>query len=233
MQVMMRFSIGACVALLANGCDGGRSAPTAPTATPTNPGPTVALHTVAGVVSDGAAPVEGASISAWISEGRFGYSYTWAHGPLRTDAAGRYQLAALPAHATVWLQSWKDGYVQQCAAPPLTLLGDATVDVQMVSRARLSASTVEAPPAGFRSVSGVIYETTAAGRRPFAGAFVDFEPVMDFSAAVTYTDASGRYLLCGVPEGQTGDIVASLGNNRVASAPLPPGQSTGIDITFP
>jgi hypothetical protein len=123
--------------------------------------------------------------------------------------------------------------VQQCAAPQVTLLGDTRVDLQLVSKANLSASTGQTPAPGFRSVSGVIFENTAAGNQPVAGAVVDFEPFMDFSAAITFSDAAGRYLLCDVPEGQTVDIVASLGIRRVAWVSVPSGQSTGIDITLP
>ena len=101
----------------------------------------------------------------------------------------------------MWLQTWKDGYVQQCAAPQVTLLGDTSVDLQLVSKV--------------------------------VGAVVDFEPLMDFPAAITFSDAAGRYLLCGVPDGRTVDILAWLGIQRVAWVSVPSGQSTGIDITLP
>jgi hypothetical protein len=106
------------------------------------------------------------------------------------------------------------------------------VDVQLVSRANLSASTVQAPATGFRSVSGVIFEDTGAGKRPVAGAYVGFEPFPDVAVAFTFSDAAGRYLLCGVPEGQTASIVAVL-DGRITYASVPSGQNTGIDITLP
>lgn len=228
MQVITRFAVEVGVALLVSACNNPVSPSTAPTQTTAAPTPT--LYTVAGVVSEGARPIEGANIGAWI-EG--GYSYMGAHGPLLTDADGRYQLAGLPAQTKVWLQTWKDGYVQQCAAPQVTLLGDTRVDVQLVSKANLSASTVQAPAAGFRSVSGVIFEITGAGKQPaVAGAYVAFEPLMDIQAAITFSDAAGRYLLCGVPEGRTVGIVAALGG-RIAYVSVPSGQSTGIDIPLP
>jgi hypothetical protein len=155
------------------------------------------------------------------------------HGRLLTDAEGHYQLASLPAQVKVWLQTWKDGYVQQCAAPQVTLLDDSRVDIQLVSKASLSASLVPTPAAGFRAISGTIFANTEAGKQPVAGAFVDFEPVMDFPAAITFSDAAGRYLLCGVPEGRTVAIVASSGIHRVAFVTVPAGQSAGIDITLP
>ena len=238
MKVITRLAVGVCVALLSSACDDPAPSPTAPTQTTPAPGATpgppvpTGLHIVSGVVSDGARPIEGANISAWIDQGGSGYSHMWAHGQLLTDADGRYKLAGLPALVHVQLQTWKDGYVQQCAAPQVTLLGDTSVDLQLVSRGSLSASTGEAPASGFRSVSGVVFEITGAGKQPVAGAYVDFEPFMDFPAATTLSDADGRYLLCGVPEGRTVDIVASLGIQRVAWVSVPSGQSTGIDISI-
>ena len=239
MKVMTRLASGVGVALLASACNNPESFPTVPTQTTSGPIATAGRpvptgpHTVSGVVSDGARPIEGANISAWIDQGGSGYSYMWAHGPLMTDADGRYQLAGLPAQVTVWLQTWKNGYVQQCAAPQVTLLGDTSVDLQLVSRANLSASTGQVPTSGFRSISGMIFEITGAGKQPVAGAYVDFEPLMDFPAAITFSDAAGRYLLCGVPEGRTVGILASVGIQRVAWVSVPSGQSTGIDITLP
>ena len=237
MTVITRLAFGVCVAVLASACNSPESSPTAPTRTMSTAtaGPAVPTgpHIVSGVVSDGGSPIDGANISAWIDQGGSGYSYMWAHGSVLTDADGRYKLAGMPAHVQVQLQAWKSGYVQQCAAPQLTLLGDVGVDLQLVSRANLSASTGQAAASGFRSVSGVVFEITGAGKQPVAGAYVDFEPLMDFPAAITFSDAAGRYLLCGVPEGRSVDILASLGIRRVASVSVPAGQSTGIDITLP
>jgi hypothetical protein len=238
MQVITRLAVGLCAGL-ASACHDPVAPPVAPTRTEaptvvTGPPPVVAgPYTVAGVVSEGDRAVDGANVSAWIDQGNSGYSYMWARGPLLTDAAGRYQLIGLPAQAKVWLQTWKNGYVQQCAAPQVTVAGDTRVDVQLVSRATLSATSAQSPAAGFRSVSGVIYEMTAAGKQPVAGAFVDFEPIMDFPAAITYSDAAGRYLLCGVPDGRGVDIGASAGFNRFAYVSVPSGQSAGVDITIP
>jgi hypothetical protein len=154
----------------------------------------------------------------------------WARGPLLTDAVGRFQLTGLPAQAKVWVQSWKVGYVQQCAAPEVILTGDATVNVELVSKSSLSASAVPTRP-GFRNISGVILGNAGDGKQPVVGAFVDFEPIMDFPAAVTYSDNAGRYMLCGVPEGQTVEIGAGMGGH-VGWVSVPPGRSTA-DITLP
>src|SRR5438132_1215746 len=114
--------------------------PTAPTPTPpsaTSPahGAPNGSNTVSGVVSENTSqsgrPLPGVSVNAWIDTGNSGYSYAWARGPVTTDAAGRYELSGLPDFATAWVQAWKDDrrqYVQQCAAPMVTLHGDMTAD---------------------------------------------------------------------------------------------------------
>jgi hypothetical protein len=212
--------------------------PAAPTPTPPSGGPTpmIGSNTITGVVVETSSqgPLAGVSVNAWVQESRLGYSYMWAHGPVTTDAAGVFRLSSLATGTTVRLQVWKDGYVQQCAAPLVTVTSDLRQDVQLVSRANVPVSPQAiAPPApGFRSVSGMIVEITAAGQQPVAGVFVDFEPLEDFPAAVTYSDTSGRYLLCGLPDNQTVTLGAGLGS-RVAYLNVAPGRTTGVDIVLP
>jgi hypothetical protein len=55
---------------------------------------------------------------------------------------------------------------------------------------------------------------------------------MDSPAAFTFTDASGRYLICGIPAESPAVIgTAVKGVARYATAA--PGQTTGVDIVFP
>ena len=172
-------------------------------------------YTISGVVTDGVRAIAGANVNAWV---RWacppgvrcgGYSYMYLHGPVLTDSSGGFRLTALPA-GRVWVDTFKAGYVQQCAAPELTVQGDATVNLQLVAKANLTASTNQPPMPGLRSVSGVIVETTPLGRQPVAGVFVDFEPVADSPAAVTYSDAAGRFLLCGLPQDRAVDLGVGL-----------------------
>jgi hypothetical protein len=174
----------------------------------------------------------GANVNAFIITGTFGYSYMWAYGAVLTDVAGHFRLTNVPADARVWFQTWKDGYVQQCAAPQVTVHGDTAMDLALVSKANLNASPSQRPVAGFRSVSGVIVETTPTAKQPVAGVFVDFEPLEDFPAAITYSDSGGRFLLCGLPQNDTVLLGAGQGG-RVAYANIPPDQSTDIEITLP
>lgn len=148
-----------------------------------------------------------------------------------TDAGGRYELVNLPADATIYFETWKDGYVQQCATPPLAVESDLNLNAQLVARANLSASSDAVPRSapGFRLVSGIVYDL-ADSRHAASNVIVDYEPVEDFPAAITYTDAQGRFLLCGIPQDREATIGSSLGSGRVAYYTVPPGGDAIIDI---
>ena len=229
-----------CMAIFMSAC-AGRSTPTAPTTSapafqsfpaPQTPGGT---RTIAGTVMDGSRSLAGANVSAWVETTGFGYSYMWAHGPTLTDLNGRFQLGSLPDGATVRVQLWKDGYVQQCAAPVIKVTGDTTVDLSLVPKPNVSASSASLPASapGYRLLSGTVFEIANGDKRPVAGAFVDYEPVMDFPAALTYTDSAGRFALCGVLAGEPAEVGASLGINRVRWATVPAGVDTAIEIVLP
>jgi hypothetical protein len=179
----------------------------------------------------------GVSVNAWIELGTVAYSYWSAHGPVVTDAGGRYVLNGLPDSATVWVQAWKDDrreYVQQCAAPPVVLHGDMHANVQLIAKTSLSTSVLVSAP-GTRSVSGVIFRDTMTGRQPVAGAFVAFEPdaSADAIAADTVSDASGFYALCGLPESSPVVIGACLQPcDGLARLSVGAGQNAGADITI-
>ena len=106
------------------------------------------------------------------------------------------------------------------------------MDLALVSKANLTASTTQSAP-GLRSVSGTIVEMTSAGKQPVAGAFVDWEPLEDFPAAVTYSDGAGRFALCGLPQDETVRLGASFVFGRVGYANIPSGQTAGVEITLP
>jgi hypothetical protein len=241
---MKPFSIVLAVVLamggaLAAACSSG-TAPSAPSAgTPSSTPPTAVQatigYTLSGVLSDATSgqPIVGADISAWIQQGASGFSYTFLHGARHSEAGGRFQLAGLPAGSSVRVVVSTSGYVQQCAAPVVTVSADVQLDVQLVAVANVSSSRspIAAPASGARSISGTIFFTTPAGPQPAVNAFVDFEPIDDLPAAATVTDAAGRYLLCGVPDGERAVIGATL-NGRYAYVTVPPGQTTA-DVTLP
>jgi hypothetical protein len=237
-NVITRLAVGASLALLAAGCGSGpASAPIAPTkaTTPGVSGPTPfpvnsGPYTISGVVAESGRPIAGANVNAFVNQGNLGYSYMYVHGALLTDGSGRYRMTGLPAGVRVRLQAYKDGYVQQCAVAPVTLPGDIAMDLALVSKTNLMASATPSAP-GLRSVSGTIVEMTYAGKQPVAGAPVDYEPLEDFPAAVTYSDGAGRFALCGLSQDETVHLGASA-NGRVAYADIPPGQTAGIEITL-
>jgi hypothetical protein len=140
-----------------------------PTPFPVISGP----YAISGVVADSGRWIAGVNVNAFVNQGNFGCSYMYVHGPLLTDDSGRYRMTGLPSGVRVWLQVYKDGYVQQCAVAPVTLQGDTALDLALVSTANLTASTTQSAP-GLRAVSGTIVAMTSAGKQPVAGAFVDF-----------------------------------------------------------
>jgi hypothetical protein len=148
-----------------------------------------------------------------------------------TDSAGHFT-EKVPASFYVMTQASKAGYVQQCAVPMIQATSDMTINPTLVSKANLTAS----PPsvAGLRSVSGVIVELTAAGKQPVVNAAVAYEDPPDRPLAFTYSDAAGRFGLCNLPQDQPVTLSVGLGGGaRYAYATVPPGQTTGVEITLP
>lgn len=218
------------------------SAVNAPISTPSRTGPPpvpTGSNSLTGMITErtpqGDRPLSGANVNAWIQTATMGYSYMWANGPQLSDPRGRYELRNLPGGATVQLQVYKQGYVQQCAAPQFVVNGDRQMDAELVARANISASPDSVPRSalGFRLVMGAVYEMTREGRRPAADVGVDYEPYMDSPAALTYTDAQGRFLLCGIPQTHAAVIGTGLGINRVVYREVPPGPDAVIEIDIP
>ena len=204
--------------------------PSAPPTPPVSGGVRRAAGVVYEITPEGRRPLSGVSINAWIDEGRVGYSYWWANGPVKSDADGRYELGRLSEAGTVWFQTWRDGYAQPCAAPRLTSPGDVALDFALVARANIPAfitRLIAAAPG--RVISGQITDSRG---EPVSGAAVDFEPAMDFFTATTYADADGHYTLCGLPETETLVLTAGSGR-RVSFVTIPPGTTTAANIVLP
>jgi len=167
-------------------------------------------YTISGVVAESGRPIAGANINAFVNQGNFGYSYMYVHGALLTDSSGRFAMKSLPAGVRVWFQVYKDGYVQQCAVAPVTLQGDMAMDLALVTKANLTASTWQSAP-GLRSVLGVIVEDTPTGKRPspvrssILSHSRTFQPPSQIATRVvgSYCAASRRATRCvsGLPQG--------------------------------
>ena len=213
------------------------SAVSIPTAVPVPPVDTSRVssrgtYTISGQVTErnatGDVTSAGAYVNAWIQQSNFGYAYWYRHGQIVADDSGRFRLPSVPAGATAQLQVWKDGFVQQCAAPLVTIQSDVRIDGQLVALDKLSVLSPPEPAAGFRHVSGVVSDDG----KPIAGAFVDYEPIMDYVGAFTFTDKGGRFLLCGLPMNQT--VTLGVGfEGRAVWVEVPPGQSDGVAISLP
>jgi hypothetical protein len=168
--------------------------PTAPT-----PPPVIAtgpLVTVSGHVTDPAGSPVPAMVSVFPLRMSPAWSGPWGRGA-QADASGRYQITNAPEHHdTVFVRAWKAGYVQQCATT-VTLPTDASADLKLTPLANVLITGLPTSP-DTRQVSGTVFEIRGNERRPTAGVWVGWEPIMDTVVAETHTDAQGRYRICGL-----------------------------------
>ena len=217
-QVSTRLALGVCFALFASGCGGGESPVLTAPSNPVISGPPVLLtgpYSVTSVVADeNGRPIEAASVDA-CCVGGFSYSGLRRAGLLLTDSSGRFRMTGIPAGALLWFRAFKDGYVQQCAAAPVTVQGDVAIDLALVSRANLTATAPSAP--GFRSVSGTVVETTTTGKQPVAGVIVVFSKYEDFEPAHVYSDQAGRFH-CVAYRRRGGAVYVSTGGARTRTS---------------
>jgi len=172
-----------------------RPAPATPVTSPL-PAPSPQPHTVQGeVFSFEAGMVGGASINLWVQQGGFGYSYWWKHGPLRSDSAGVFQAPYLP-DSSVTILAFASGYVQPCAVTA-HLSNDLAVRVEMVPVSSLDAFNPPRPQLSTEpTLTGAIFEITATGPQPVAGASLWVEESMDVGMATTVSDRGGGFFLC-------------------------------------
>jgi len=223
-----------CLGLLLTACGSNEpltsATPLAPNPLATAPAapvvPSVALSVV---VTENGHPVENATVEVqWPCGG----SCSSAIGPGgMTDVAGRYVVARLPDGETVWVTAYKDGFVQQCAATAVTRTG-VTLDVGLTSIANLSTAQ-PLSGAGSRSVSGTVFESTAAGRQSVADASVSaLSEALPYGEPVAFTssDAAGRYWLCGLSQGRIPYVTAQKEGYNSNSSPVGPGTDTSFDI---
>jgi hypothetical protein len=133
-----RPAVGICFALLAFGCGGGSRLPSGPTPSGSTSGPTNSVltgpYTISVVVTDESGrPIAGASPDACCVAG-VTYSHARVPDVPLTDANGRLQMTGISGGTLPWFRVFKDGYVQQCAAPPVTVQGDLAIDLRWSQR---------------------------------------------------------------------------------------------------
>ena len=167
------------VAIFIAACDGGASSPNSPTLTAATP-PTTVTFTLSGTVSEmtaqEAAPIRGARV-ADVGSGRTAV----------TDASGFYSIPGLSATSHAFSIT-REGYVTE--ARTVTIGSDTQLDVRLE---RMVSHTL----------SGVVFEMTAAGPAPIA----DVEIYCDSCGSPdghtwVYTDADGFYSLAWTMDGQ-------------------------------
>ena len=121
-----------------------------------------------------------------------GHSGGWV-----TDADGHYAIPGLRHGSRVAVTAMAGAWSQPCAAVA-TIVGDTTLDVDLVSGRALRTPVRESP-----SLSGVVFKIGADGvRRPSPGRYLSFKARCGgLVLAYTYSDAEGRYSMCRLPPG--------------------------------
>lgn len=207
-------AVSCLLTIASTACDAKRAsisgAPTAPSPPPVPAVPTVTLSgTVLERISG--QPIQGVRVG--LSPRTFPKRQyaSWPPGSdyqtTPSDFGGHYRITGIPADfgsfsVLATFPEWGK-YAQQCLTT-VTLYNDANQDLTLISVPNLAAANTLRPPPepGTRTISGIVFENTAAGRQPIAGAYVGFTVDLagDVAGAETFSDASGRYLLCGLPE---------------------------------
>jgi len=134
--------------------------------------------------------------------------------------------------ATLWVTAYKDGFVQQCAATAVMGAGGGSVDLRLTSIANLSMAQ-PLSGVGFRTVSGTVFESTPAGRRPVADAAVSaYSEALYYGDPVAFTrsDAAGRYWLCGLSQADIPYLIAEKEGYGFSNVSVAPGADTIADI---
>lgn len=191
------------------------------------PGP----YILTGDVASPSGPIADAEIDIWVQQPRMGYSYYWANGPLRSDGGGHFAAPNLPdSRLSVFV--FAGNHVQPCAVTP-RVTGNLSVQVSMLPVEAFDSSDPPRPAiAPEPSVTGQIYERTAAGRQPIAGASVWLEDPLGISFANTLSDREGDYFICNVGSLPTWGwlTVSKEGFQMRSVGPVESGASSMLDI---
>ena len=222
------------LAIVVCGCGGdsfSRLSPISTTPTPTPSVPTGPTVTLTGQVSVAAGDAGNVSVSVYPLKMSPAWSGPWGRSS-QADASGRYRITNVPEHHdTAYVTAWKNGFVQQCATA-VTLATDTSADMTITARANALISGLPRAP-NTRHVSGTVYEMRDNERRPVAGVWVGWEPIMDTVIADTFTDAQGRYSICGLPRERLEVFAVRLGSFRPVSMNVEAGGDAVIDFELP
>jgi len=218
--------IGAC-----GGSDDGSGQSSSPSPVPSSlAAPSVSTPVPAGfqlsgtvfeTTPQGSQAVSGGHIFFWIGS-HYG-------GQIGVDASGRYVipgLVAAPIVRLTWMPDWpmlELGLHQPCPANVSMPSADTQRDIEVV-RSGSPGFRYDSP-----TLSGIVYESTADGRRPLPHTRVLYS--IDGSSgfdAYTDTDADGRYIPCRIPRG-SGRLGAGDCNDAVFWFPVEVNGDMSVD----
>ena len=210
-------------------------ATTAPVAPPVIAPPTHQSVTISGTVwvhgPNGMTSRAGGRVSGWVQFDRSGSSIGW----VPVDAAGRYFVSA--AVGTLVRIYAGDTAYQPCEMLEANLRDAVTRDIHLVADpsklgGRLPMELLRDTP----TLSGVVFETTAAGRRPLSDVVLDLDGLggMGVPTARTLTDSEGRYIFCGLGGEMSTYLFATKGGYRgfEGTVELNGTRDTTFDIEF-
>ena len=152
-----------------------------------------------------------------------------------SDAAGRYTIADVPVGSLIIAPHPSAAYFAPCPAGGELNYG-GTVDLHVVSAEVLSTTGVPSTyPTSALWFSGIVFENTARGKLPVAGANVSLtesqSTAVPTAFATTVSDAEGRYLVCTAPPGAGTDQMAWLSVRKdgfiTGGRPVLPGSDAG------
>jgi hypothetical protein len=151
-----------------------------------------------------------------------------AWGRVPVDMNGVYRIPNLPDGSRVRVTAVADlrnGALRQTCGAYAGVKGDTVRDVELV-RPGSRGQTFASP-----TLSGVVFETTADGRRPVADTPVVYYSVYRATFDVyTATDSQGRYEICGLPLG-SGLLGAGDCNDAVHTVPaVINGDTNALDV---
>ena len=177
-------------------CGTSPESPVAPSA-PVTPAARPGYHTVSGTVFEAFGgtfrPITGSrTIFFWVEQ-RTERGSSGSSLPVITDANGHYT-ASVP-DSRVSVAAWSRTELQPCLTST-EVRTDTVLDVQVIPAAEAQSVAARQLQSDRPTVSGQVYEMTAAGKRPLPGAEIFVDISIDVYQAFTKTDDLGRFFLC-------------------------------------
>jgi hypothetical protein len=138
------------------------------------------------------------------------------HGSTSLDANGRYVISDLPNGHRVKVNAFVPQTLGQPCAARAAMTASSVLDIELV-RPGARPTTNSSP-----TLSGVVFEMTAEGRRPLAGIPVGFygDAFPGMVDVFTWTGTDGRYEFCNLPIGAGNLLAGDCLNDQMMSMPV-------------